>query len=127
MADVRVLEALGLLPTAADWQIAGRLRQLSGRSREDPTDVALWLRFYDGIELAREGPRGARGDEALLANRIVEHAIVPPGLPDEDRYGLLAWDRELGAPQPNADEELRRIVFEQIAPRLARAGLYTLL
>lgn len=127
MPDPRILAALGLPVESSDVQIAEGLRRLAGHARAESPDVGLWMRFYDGIELARHGATGARGDKALLANRIVEYAIVPPHHDGEERFGLDAWERELGHPDPNADEDLRRVVFDEIATRLERAGLYALL
>ncbi len=45
----------------------------------------------------------------------------------EGAFGTEAWDRELGAGFAEADEMLRGLVFDEIAPRLQAAGLYRLL
>jgi hypothetical protein len=127
MPDRRILAALGLPTDGDEREIAEGLRRLSGHSSSAAPGVPLWMRFYDGIELARQGSTGARGDTALLANRIVEYAIVPPREAGEEEFGLDAWERELGHPAPNADEALRMFVIDEIAPRLERAGLYALL
>lgn len=127
MPDTRILVALGLPLEADEQEIADGLSRLSGREQAAAPNVQLWMRFYDGIELSRHGSTGARGDGALFANRIVEYAIVPPGEAGEEAFGLDAWERELGHPNPNADEALRMFVIDEIAPRLARAGLYALL
>jgi hypothetical protein len=119
-----ILRALDLPVDATDAQIAEGLRKLAGLPPHGTTDDALWMRFVDGIELARHGAGGARADLALLANRIVEHAIVPPEDPGEERYGTRAWDRELGVPYPESDERLRKFVIDVIAPRLWDAGLF---
>lgn len=125
--DVEVAAALGLSADMSEEAVAGRFRGLAGLSPEGSTDPGLWTRFHYGVELARTGPLGPRGDTAELANNVVEWAIVPPGDREEARYGLAAWERELHAPKPNADEALRELVMDEIAPRLERAGLYALL
>jgi hypothetical protein len=127
MPDRRILAALDLPVDGDEAEIAEGLRRLSGLSSSAAPDVSLWMRLYEGIELSRHGSTGARGDTALLANRVVEHAIVPPDEDGEERFGSDAWDRELGVDRARSDDVLRRLVAEQIAPRLERAGLYALL
>lgn len=127
MPDPRILAALGLPLDGDERGIADGLRRMLDDKQKAGSDTMLWKRFYDGIERARHSSTGARGDGALLANRIVEYAIVPPGEPEEERFGLDAWERELDHPRPNADEALRMLVIEEIGPRLERAGLYAIL
>ncbi|HMJ01977.1 MAG TPA: hypothetical protein VK506_03495, partial [Conexibacter sp.] len=62
-------------------------------------------------------------DLALFAHGIASHAIVPPGDPAEDRFGIPAWDRELGVDDGESDELLRMLAIERLAPRLWNAGL----
>jgi len=127
MPDSRILAALGLPVDGGEGEIAEGLRRLSGHASSTSADVPLWMRLYEGIELSRHGSTGARGDTALLANRVVEYAIIPPGADGEERFGSDAWDRELGVDRARSDDALRRFVAEEIAPRLERAGLYAIL
>lgn len=124
MIDPRIFDALAIPRGASDAQVAARLRRLAGLPARGTTDPTLWVRFLEGIEVARHGAGGARVDLALLANRVVEYAILPPGHADEGRWGEAAWDRELGTSPPYGDELLRMLVIERVAPRLWNAGLF---
>jgi len=122
MTDFRILGALDLRDGAPDWAIAGRLRQLAGMSHGEPADVGLWMRLVEAIDDAvRHGEE--KVDLALFAHGIASHAIVPPGDPAEDRFGIPAWDRELGVDDGESDELLRMLAIERLAPRLWNAGL----
>jgi len=127
MDDPRLAEALGIPANPSDDDVARRFRSLL-RLPPDSDDAARWVRFLEGVEVARTlRDDGPRGDRAELAHFTVGHAIVRPGEPAEDRYGIEAWDRELHVGVAEADDVLRELVIDEIAPRLARAGLYTLL
>ncbi len=125
MSDARVLAMLGLRSGADTSEVAGALRGLAGMSAAGTNDPALWARFVEAIVRARgDGRDDARADLAELANRVVEHAVVAPGGPGEERYGSAAWDRELDVGPAASDEVLRALVIEEIAPRLWDAGLF---
>jgi len=124
--DLRVARAVGLSDDLSDEAIAQHFRTLVGLPSEGTTDPLLWPRYLYGIELARTGPGGARGDQALFANNVVEWAAPGFGEPDEDRFDYDAWDRELGVTGAKSDEILRRLAYDEIFMRLARAGLYQL-
>jgi hypothetical protein len=125
--DRRVARAVGLSDDLSDAAIAAHFRARLGLPPTGTTDPQLWPRFLYGIELARTGPLGPRGDRAEFANNVVEWAA--PGLnePDEERFGLDAWDRELGVTDARSDDILRELAYEEIATRMERAGLYALL
>ncbi|HYV14832.1 MAG TPA: hypothetical protein VE972_02300 [Conexibacter sp.] len=124
MDRAAILNALGLAGDLSDAQVAEGLRSLGGMPPQGTTDASLWGRFLEGIVLARHGAGGARGDLAILADRVVSWAIVPPGLPGEQRWGAAAWDRELGLARAQSDDRLRMFVIDEIAPRLWDAGLF---
>jgi len=120
--DPRILGALGLRAGAPDAQVAARLRQLAGLAPDGPTDVGLWMRVVQGVETAVD--HGAeKVDLALFAHGIASHAVVPPGEPEAERFGVEAWDRELGVGYAESDEALRMLAIERLAPRLWNAGL----
>jgi hypothetical protein len=125
MRNPRILAAFDLPPDATGAQIAARMRELAGLPADPDTNVALWERFIEGIELGRAASSAdLRADLAELANGIVSWAIVPPGRSGEDRFGTIPWDHELGVPFPGADDVLRDFVFDEIGPRLGAAGIY---
>lgn len=125
MTSAAVLDALGISRDADAIEQARRLRLLAGLP-EESSEPMLWGRLLNEIEGTLRFPGGNDGDGAQLANNVVGCAIAPPGDPDEVRCGLEAWEEELGAPRPNADEFLREFVIDEIAPRLQQAGLYRL-
>lgn len=120
--DPLIASALGLTADSDDDAIAGRMRALIGLPPARSSDPRLWRRFVYGIELACTAPQGPVGDQALLANTVVEWAIAE----EDSRFGLQAWDHELDVERFESDERLREFVFEVVASRLARAGLYRL-
>jgi hypothetical protein len=125
--DRRVARAVGLSDDLSDAAIARHFRTLLGLPADGTTDPLLWPRYLYGIELARTGPMGPRGDQAEFANNVVGLAAPGFGEPDEERFGLDAWDRELGVTRAKSDEILRHLAYEEIATRLERAGLYAIL
>jgi hypothetical protein len=125
--DSRVAVAVGLAPEADEDAIARHFRSMVGRSPGDSTDPRLWARYLYSIELARTGWHGARGDQAEFANNVVGWAVVLPGDSDAERYGEAAWARELGVTPAECDPILRELAYDEIAPRLERAGLYAIL
>ena len=127
MTDPRTLAAFDLPPGATGAHVAARMRELAGLPADPDTNVELWTHFLAMVEFARTATPDPRDDIAVLANAIVSGAIVPPGRPDEDRWGTVPWDHELGVAFAEADDVLRRFVFEQIGPRLEAAGLFRLL
>jgi hypothetical protein len=125
--DRRVARAVGLSDDLSNEAIAQHFRALVGLPPEGTTDPLLWPRYLYGIELARTGPAGPRGDQAEFANNVVEWAAPGFNQPDEVRFGYDAWDRELGVTDAKSDDILRELAYEELAPRLERAGLYALL
>jgi hypothetical protein len=126
MTDPRTLAAFDLPPDATGPQIAARMREIAGLPADPNTNVELWTRFLEMVEWVRTATPVPRGDIAEVANGIVSGAIVPPGRPDEARWGTVPWDHELGVPYAEADDVLRAFVFNEIGPRLEAAGLYHL-
>jgi hypothetical protein len=127
MTDPRTLAALDLPPDATADRIASRMRDLAGLPAKPDTNVELWTRFLDAIEWPLTNNPDPRRDRGALANGIVSGAIVPPGRPDEDRFGTIPWDHELGVDYAGADNVLREFVIDEIAPRLDAAGLIRLI
>jgi hypothetical protein len=127
MIDPRILAATGLPNVASNAQIADGLRGLADLPKDGHANSRLWARFLQGVQYGQIGLGDSRGHRAQLANAIVEYAIVPPGEPGEAEFGTGPWDRELGVGPTEADENLRGLVFEEIAPRLEAASLYRLL
>jgi hypothetical protein len=127
MTDPRTLVALDLPPDPTGPQIAARMRELAGLPPDPDTNVELWMRFLDAIEWSHTNDPDPRCDRAELANGIVSWAIVPPGRPEEDRFGTIPWDHELGVPFPHADDVLRPLAYGEIATRLDAAGLIRLI
>lgn len=126
--DPRVIEAIGLAPESNEDEIAHAFRTLIGLPAHGTTNAAMWVRFLEAVEHARTlRPDGPRGDRAELAHFTVGYAIVREGQPGDDRFGMEAWDRELAVGFAESDDRLRMLVLDEIAPRLARAGLYALL
>jgi hypothetical protein len=124
MRNPQILAAFDLPPDATGAQIAARMRELAGLPPDPNSNVELWEHF---IEVIEPGPNEDRRiDIAILADGIASLAIVPP---DEDRFGNIAWDRELGVPRPDPDDDdvLRTFVFEEVGPRLHAAGIYNVL
>lgn len=126
MTYARVLDALDIPRDADDAEVARCLRRMLGAASAEPSDAQLWRRFVDMIDGTLAFPGGDDGDGAQLANSVVASSIVPPGGRGEERWGVEAWDRELGVPFGESDDVLRELVIDEIAPRLARAGLYRL-
>jgi hypothetical protein len=122
----RIFEALDIPQNADDAEVARRLRRLLGASPAESPDPELWRRFLDMIDGTLKFPGGYDGDGAQLANSVVACSIVPPGGREEERWGIEAWDRELGVPFAESDDILREFVIDEIAPRLVSAGLYAL-
>ena len=145
----QVLEALDIPLDADDAAVARRLRRLLGAVPDESPDPPLWRRFVEMIAGTLDFPGGDDGDGAQLANSVVSCSIVAPGEPEEQRWGVEVWDRELGVTHAASDDILRRwgvevwdrelgvthaasddilreFVGDEIAPRLARAGLYRL-
>jgi hypothetical protein len=126
MADTRILAALDLPEHATPDQIARKLRPLVGLSVGGSTDSEMWERFVDGFETARRMQPGPVADAGEMAHWVVEHAFVPAGFADEERFGDAAWDREFaGIGAFEANERLRMLVIEEIGPLLVKAGLYS--
>ena len=126
MADVRILAALGLPEHASPEQIARRLRPLVGLPADGSTDAEMWERFVEGFDAARRMQPGPVADAGEMANWVVEHAFVPAGFANEERFGDAAWDREFGGTGAfEANERLRMLVIEEIGPMLVKAGLYS--
>ena len=126
MTDPRTLAAFDLSPDPTGPQVAARMRELAGLSANPDTNVGLWTRFLEAVEWSHTCDPDPRRDRAELANGIVSSAIVPPGRPDEDRFGTIPWDHELGVDFAGADGVLRRFVFDEVGPRLDAAGLIRL-
>jgi hypothetical protein len=125
MRNPRILAAFDLPPDATGAQIAARMRELADLPADPDTNVELWEHFIEGIELGHAASgTDLRADIAELANGIVSSAIAAPGDPDEDRFGTIPWDHELGVPYPGADDVLRDFVFDEVGPRLGAAGIY---
>jgi hypothetical protein len=127
MTDPRTLAAFDLPPDPTGPQIAARMRELAGLPAKPDADVELWERFLDGIERVRTATPDPRADIGRFANGIVSWAIVPPDRSGEDRFGTTPWDHELGVAFAEADNVLRRLVSEEIGPRLDAAGLIRLM
>jgi hypothetical protein len=123
----QILEALDISTDADDAAVARNLRGLLGVEPLESSDPQLWRRFVEMIDGTLSFPGGDNGDGAQLANSVVACCIVPPGGGEEQRWGVDAWDRELGVTRAASDDILREFVGDEIAPRLARAGLYRLL
>jgi hypothetical protein len=117
VTDARILEALGIPADATEAGIAEGLRRLAGLP-SNGGDPALWMRVIAGVDAAVRH-RDERVDLALFAHGIASHAIAP----DDGRFGAGAWDAELGVVDDEADERLRELAIEQLAPRLWDAGL----
>jgi hypothetical protein len=126
MIDPRILEALDIPRDADDAEVGRCFRRLMGLTPEASQNPALWLRLLERIDGTLRFPGGDDGDGAQLANSVVMGAVAPPGDPDEERYGVAAWDRELGVGFAESDTPMWELVGRDVAPRLARAGLYRL-
>lgn len=122
MTDARIFQALGLAEAATDAAIAQQLRCLAGVPSDGSIDPALWMRVIQGIESAVRYS-SERVDLALFAHGIASHAISAPGEPEEERFGVRAWDAELGVSDGESDEKLRELAIERLAPRLWNARL----
>jgi hypothetical protein len=122
MTDPRIMRALGLPEDATDEQIAERLRALAGLP-PGTTDAALWARFLAAVDLAGRVGRGLREDDAELANGVVSSSIAPPRHAGEQRFGGVAWDREIGLGRYMSDEWLRGFVCDTIVPLVEDIGM----
>jgi hypothetical protein len=122
--DRRVARAVGLSDDLSHGAVARYFRTQVGLSPDGTTDPLLWPRYLHAIELARTS---LRGDQAEFAENVMGLAAPGFGQPDEERFGLDAWDRELGVTRARSDEILRWLAYDEIAPRLERAGLYAIL
>jgi hypothetical protein len=127
MIDSQTLAAFDLPPDATGPQIAARMRQLAGLPANPNANVELWTHFLEAVEWSRTNDPDPRCDRGQLANGIASGAIVPPGRPGEDRFGTIPWDHELGVDFAGADNVLRMLVIDEIAPRLDAAGLIRLI
>lgn len=122
--DSRVARAVGLSDDLSHEAVARYFRTRVGLPPDGTTDSLLWPRYLHAIELARTG---LRGDQAEFAENVVGLAAPGWNQPDEERFGLDAWDRELGVTRAKSDDILRWLAYDEIAPRLERAGLYAIL
>lgn len=127
MIDPRILDALDIPRDADDAEIGRCFRRLMRVSPEESPNPKLWARLLSMLDATLRFPGGDNGDGAQLANSVVMGAVAPPGDPDEARYGIEVWDRELGVGFTESDTPMWELVGGEIAPRLARAGLYRLL
>jgi hypothetical protein len=122
--DREVARAVGLGDDLSHEAVARYFRTLVELPPDGTTDSLLWPRYLAAVELARTG---LRGDRAQFAENVVGLAAPGFGQPDEERFDIGNWDRELGVTGAKSDEILRGLAYEEIATRLERAGLYALL
>jgi hypothetical protein len=124
--DPRILDALDIPRGADDAEVGRCFRRLMGLTPEESLSPELWVRLLREIDATLRCPGGDDGDGAQLANSVVMGAVAPPGDPDEERYGIEVWDRELGVGFTESDTPMWELVGGKLAPRLAHAGLYRL-
>ncbi|HEX7289839.1 MAG TPA: hypothetical protein VF250_01820 [Conexibacter sp.] len=126
MIDPRILDALDIPHEADDAEVGRCFRRLMGLAPEESPNPELWVRLLGEIDATLRFPGGDDGDRAQLANNVVMGAVASPGDPDEQRFGIEAWDRELGVGFTESDTPMWDLVGGKVAPRLASAGLYRL-
>jgi len=126
MIDPRILDALDIPRDANEAEVGRCFRRLLGLTPEESPDPALWARLLRQIDATLRFPGGDDGDGAELACSVVLSSVANSGDPDEERYGVQAWVRELGPAFAESDAMLWELVGRDVALRLAHAGLYRL-